>query len=501
MRRSGTGTPGGTWRRDRGSVLIIVLWIAFGLVSLALYFAQTTNFELRATDNRVAMAEASQAIQGAARYASNILATLEEPGLIPDVLTYETEAVPVGDAAFWFLGRDSEASLTDEPYFALVDEGSKLNLNTATAAMLELLPGMTAEIAAAIVDWRDTDTDVTDGGAEDETYQRLTPAYRCKNAPFESLDELRLVRGVDLTLLYGEDTNLNGILDPNENDGQNTLPDDNQDGRLDPGLLEYLTVFTREPATAPDGSARINVASTNQTELATLFQDKFGTDRANEILLRLGVSTSAGSSAGGTGGGAGGGAGATPGGGTSGGGAAATTSTTPVGSLLEFYLRSGMSTDEFAQVEASLTVSTNSFTEGLVNVNTAPEAVLACIPGIGLELASSVVASRPTPDPTAPTIAWVADVLGQTNAITAGPYLTSRSYQFSADICALGHHGRGYQRVRFLFDTTGTGPRIVSRQDRTAWGWALGRSVREELWRARETGTVAYGRTGQVWRR
>lgn len=473
-------------RAERGSVLIIVLWIAFGLVSLALYFAQTTNFELRAADNRVAAAEAAQAIQGAARYASNILATLEEPGLLPDPLAYETEAVPVGEAAFWFLGRDPEASLPDEPWFALVDEGSRLNLNTATAAMLELLPEMTPELAAAIVDWRDSDSDVTEGGAEDETYQRLNPAYRCKNGPFESVEELRLVRGMDLYLLYGEDANLNGILDPNENDGVSSLPDDNQDGRLEPGWIEYLTVYTREPATAPDGSARINVASTNQTELASLLQEQLGTDRANEILQRVGVPASG--TAGG-GGGAGAGGGGTP-----------TATVTPVTSLLEFYLRSGMASDEFAQVEPYLTVSTNSFTEGLVNVNTASEAVLACIPGIGIEFASSVVASRP-PQTTTPTIAWVADVLGETNAVQAGPYLTSRSYQFSADIGALGRHGRGYQRVRYVFDTAGGAPRVVSRQDRSQLGWALGPRVREELWRARELGVVAYGRDGEAWRK
>src|SRR5262245_58666503 len=48
--------------RDRsGSVLIIVLWIAFGLVSLALYFAQSMTFELRSADNRAAAIEAEQA--------------------------------------------------------------------------------------------------------------------------------------------------------------------------------------------------------------------------------------------------------------------------------------------------------------------------------------------------------------------------------------------------------------------------------------------------------
>src|SRR5438128_6708783 len=53
-----------------GSVLIIVLWVAFGLVSLTLYFAHSMSLELRAADNRVAGAEAEQAIAGAARYVS-----------------------------------------------------------------------------------------------------------------------------------------------------------------------------------------------------------------------------------------------------------------------------------------------------------------------------------------------------------------------------------------------------------------------------------------------
>ncbi len=57
-----------TSARPRGSVLVIVLWIAFGLVSLALYFANSMNFELRASDNRVSAMAADQAIEGAVRY-------------------------------------------------------------------------------------------------------------------------------------------------------------------------------------------------------------------------------------------------------------------------------------------------------------------------------------------------------------------------------------------------------------------------------------------------
>ncbi len=53
-----------------GSVLIIVLWIALGLVAITPYFANSMTFELRAADNRVAMLAADQAIEGAARYVS-----------------------------------------------------------------------------------------------------------------------------------------------------------------------------------------------------------------------------------------------------------------------------------------------------------------------------------------------------------------------------------------------------------------------------------------------
>ena len=51
--------------RRQGSVLIIVLWVAFGLVSLTLYFANSMSFESRAADNRVASMEAEQAFEAA----------------------------------------------------------------------------------------------------------------------------------------------------------------------------------------------------------------------------------------------------------------------------------------------------------------------------------------------------------------------------------------------------------------------------------------------------
>ena len=131
--------------------------------------------------------------------------------------TFSSPTAPAGS-------RRIRAIAAPTPVFGLVDEASKLNLNTATADMLAMLPGMTVEFAAAIVDWRDNDSTPSENGAEDEVYQRLDPPRRCKNGPFESIDELRLVYGATPELLHGEDANRNGILDANENDGDVSLP-------------------------------------------------------------------------------------------------------------------------------------------------------------------------------------------------------------------------------------------------------------------------------------
>ncbi len=438
-----------------GSVLVIVLWVAFGLVSLALYFANTSSLELRAADNRVAGLEAEQAIAGAARYVSNILVNLPEPGMVPDTLSYLREAVPVGDAMFWLIGRDNNNGTGDRMTFGLVDEASKLNLNIATTSMLEKLPGVTSDMAAAIVDWRDADSDVTPGGAEDDTYQRLNPPYRCKNAPFETVDELRLVYGMTNSVLFGEDANLNGYLDPNENDGESSQPSDNQDGLLNPGLFEFVTVYSRESNTRTNGSQRINVGTPNAQQIESLLNEKgFKQDRIQQIVRRL----------------------------PTGPGAA------PITSILEFYLLSGMTVDEFTQIEGDISTTNAPTIQGLVNVNTASATVLGCIPGIGTNRAMDVVTYRQSNADATNSVAWVAAALNNdANAIrSAGPYLTGRSYQFTADIAAVGHYGRGYQRTKFIFDTSEGTPKIRLRQDLTQLGWALGPDVRNNFILARD---------------
>ncbi len=444
--------------RQRASVLIIVLWVAFGLVSLAIYFANSSSLELRAADNRVASLEAEQAIAGAARYLSNALANVTEPGIPPDPALLKSEAVLVGEARFWLIGQPLDEDDDEQPTWGLVDESAKLNLNTATAAVLARLPRMTEELAAAIVDWRDTDSTPSENGAEDEIYGRLNPPYRCKNAPFESIEELRLVYGFTKDILYDEDANMNAVLDQNENDEDATSPNDNHDGVLNRGVLAYVTAHSRQSNLRTNGEPKVNVGTVDQAALRRLMTEVgISTDRAAQVLQRFST-------------------GALPG---------TNNPAPPVGattnnSVLQFYVRSGLRPEEFQLIEGDVSVSTNSFVEGLVNVNTASGTVLACLEGMDASKADALIATRSGTD-TQHSIAWVKDALSEADAVRLGPLITGRSYVYTADIAALGHHGRGYSRVKFIFDTTEGGAKIRLRQDLTHLGWALGQGVRQQI--------------------
>ena len=466
------GAPSHASSPTRGSVLIVVLWATLGLVSVALLFGHSMMMTYRGADNELAGRQAAQAIDGAARYAETLLKNAVTPGVLPEAAEYLSDTIPVGEATFYLLGRSQNPGSGTTRSFGLVDESGKIDMNadpagglgavTALNQMLKLLPGMTAELADAIMDWQDADEDLSESGAEAETYSRFTPAYSCKNGPFESIEELALLNGATREVLYGEDTNLNGVLDDNENDGDASEPADNADGKLDLGILEYVTVFKRESNKHTDSTGasvpRIDITNIQQAsqDLTTLIDEKLGSGRAARIIQL----------------------------------ASGPPQSQPMKSVLEFYLRCKaspevLSEDEFGQLIDGLTVGKGDYLSGLINVNTASEAVLACIPGIGDKAADVVSArlSRVTQDTN---IAWVVEVVGDPGAQQAGPFLTGRSSQVTADIAAVGRNGRGYRREKVVIDqSTGT-PRIVYRRNLAPLGWALGSEIREELAQLKE---------------
>lgn len=94
----------------------------------------------------------------------------------------------------------------------LQDESGKFNLNNLVKAdgnqvddsarrwfekLLQRV-GLPAELSQAVIDWQDTNDEVTGAmGAESSYYQGLDPAYLTPNTKFHSIEELKLVRGFE----------------------------------------------------------------------------------------------------------------------------------------------------------------------------------------------------------------------------------------------------------------------------------------------------------------
>jgi len=89
------------------------------------------------------------------------------------------------------------------------NESGKVNLNQAGPELLMMmLNGFEMEdadreiIVDSIQDWRDEDDLHRVNGAETDYYKSLRPPYEAKNGPFDSVEELLLVKGVTPELFY-----------------------------------------------------------------------------------------------------------------------------------------------------------------------------------------------------------------------------------------------------------------------------------------------------------
>ena len=182
----------------------------------------------------------------------------------------------------------SEEGLLTGEYFryGLEDESTKINLRWVLQADLQRpgygrailmrLPGITEEIADAILDWIDSSSyEPREFGAKDEYYMSLEPPYYTRNGIPDSLDELLLVRGITPKLLYGIDWNRNGVIDIGEPDEYTLDEFEVIDGSLNLGLISFLTLDSRESMITPDGYFKINVNMEDLTELRELLEEVF----------------------------------------------------------------------------------------------------------------------------------------------------------------------------------------------------------------------------------
>jgi len=368
---------------EEGSSIIIVLWVLAVLSLSAATFAFSARLGLLATHNFTESIKARALAEAGVQAAAAALLADEDTGV--DSLKEDWHAgdelfkeVEIGEGRFSViydnLEDDSELS------YGVVDEASKINVNAATREMLAALPGMSLELADCVLDWIDADYQPREAGAEDDYYEALPEPYKARNAKFVTVRELLLVKGIDKAILYGEDTNGNGVLDPNENDGEGCEPDDNADGKLDRGVIEYLTVYSYDVNKDKDGNDRLNLNSAGEKDIKDKleltdeqarriisYRDNLSDKKFTSVGDLLDIKK----------------------GGDEGGRSSGWTSEEE--EKEENYL---ISDDKFEEIADLVTVKEDSRIEGLINVNTACKTVLEALGDVDADLAENIIAYR-----------------------------------------------------------------------------------------------------------
>lgn len=220
---------------QRGGVaLILVVWIMVILVAMAGEFSYSMRTEVNIIRN---FKEEEEAYQRA-------FAGIEQAKL--EILTVKgSDYVYLNEEGILMFGENEEEKELERDVklgsgkfqYVITDEDGKLNINTATVMQLKhvfLESGVDVSevdtIVDSIVDWRDTNDLHMLNGAEEDYYRSLENPYSCKDAPFDSVEELLLVKGMTPEILYGT---------PKKNEEEKE-GDDEQNYE---GVIQYLTVY------------------------------------------------------------------------------------------------------------------------------------------------------------------------------------------------------------------------------------------------------------------
>ncbi|MCP3905957.1 MAG: general secretion pathway protein GspK [Planctomycetes bacterium] len=244
----------------RGSVVIIVIW-AIAIAAVVASSVQLFSYR-QATLGRSALHRV-QARWAARAGVENTIAMLglhtEQP--IPDdafAIVNDMEQVSEYDELFdamYDIRHHKEGRTLAGPF----DEHARININRDDTTALGVLEDMTPDVASAVTDWKDSDSDPNLLGVEADHYQAMTPPYSPRNGPLRSIAEMELIAGIWPEYLRNEDWNMNNRLDPNENDGARSLPEDEPDGILDAGWGGRLTVHSVEGGSTASGLPRLHL--------------------------------------------------------------------------------------------------------------------------------------------------------------------------------------------------------------------------------------------------
>ena len=185
----------------RGSILIITVWVLVILSFFVVGLSRIAKTQMRYTAHLQDRAKAYYlARAGIERAIVELKSKDISEHTALNELVFDNEE-PLGDGFFtlgYTLGVGSLRSPVE--LYGVMDESSKIDINSAPAGVLATMFERAAEIgrrealdlAQAVVDWRSRDADPI----VQEKYENSGLAYTNKGAKFEILEELQLVRGM-----------------------------------------------------------------------------------------------------------------------------------------------------------------------------------------------------------------------------------------------------------------------------------------------------------------
>lgn len=196
-------------RREQGMALLLVLVVVALLTSLVTDLAHSTLVDMRLTETFRDNTKAYYLAKGGINAGRMILQIDDNPyDSLKEPWSQGIVSYPVGEGSVSIFIMDQDGRLNvnglvkgDNPQTVMVDRFYRFLVAMDLGDKFD-----PAELTASLIDWLDTGDDPyaeirTDeqslpvSGAEDVYYQSLSPAYRCKNGPLETLQELTLIKG------------------------------------------------------------------------------------------------------------------------------------------------------------------------------------------------------------------------------------------------------------------------------------------------------------------
>lgn len=173
--------------RQKGFALVLVLWVLSLLTIMAGSFAlgmrRETSIITGIRNNAQALAVAESGI-----------AMAEMMLLIPD----QNKRWRADGSIYEINSADAKVRVR------LLSEAGKIDINKADQTVLQGLMSFApvdeeqqSRLVSAIIDWRDQDDLVQLNGAEKKEYQAAGLNYQPRNKPFQSIEELQLVLGMN----------------------------------------------------------------------------------------------------------------------------------------------------------------------------------------------------------------------------------------------------------------------------------------------------------------